>query len=588
MDLGLIEGQKKNPNLGLTQMGWGVSTVIDLFDLKTDEAFAALDGADAPSMTAGGGAEATKMPTVDVWEPPGPIADAFYWSDADIVGIRGPVGSGKTTAHLRSRFRRAIMMPRSTIDGVRRYKVVIARETYRQLWSTTIPSWWEVMPKAMGKWAGGRGDPVTHTLTFEDEHGPIEFTAEFMAFGSSITEIEANIRGVQTTDLALEEADTVAIAVATKGIGRIDRYPQKKHFAGYPPEFQSYGQLSCSYNSPDEDNWTVRVIEGASDDLEAKAVRQSLSDEGVEIQFYRQPGFDEQGCENLHNLGPKYYPRQIALMTAEGRGNDVERLVYNRIGYIRAGDPVFKGTAKTPLYVPNVHKARGELDVIPGEPLRIGLDQGYFGAAVVTQFIRPFQWRFYAELAFKDGSYAPEFGAALKDLLDDRFRGHAVGDVWCDMAGNAKESQEDVTWISQVSEASGLEIMPQMLAGNRVEPRLAVWRAAMQWNSFGTQGLLIDPSCKLLLRGLENDYVWNEDADKTTNSGRRPRKKGVRAADVIDAGGYVMLGESLPDGRPLTSELIGDNGGPPIEQWGGIADAPAAQPYDFDPFAGFV
>lgn len=560
--------------------------MVDIFDLKTDEAFAALDGSDAPNMSAGGGPGAATMPTVDVWEPPGPIADAFYWSDADIIGIRGPVGSGKTTAHLRSRFRRALMMPRSTIDGKRRYKVVIARETYRQLWSTTIPSWWEVMPKAMGKWSGGRGDPVTHSLTFEDENGPIEFTAEFMAFGSTITEIEANIRGVQTTDLALEEADTVAIAVATKGVGRIDRYPPKMHFEGYDLAYKSYGQLSCSYNSPDEDNWTVRVIEGSSDDPEAKQIRQSLSDEGVEIKFFRQPGFDEEGCENLQNLGPKYYPRQIALMTAEGRGNDVERLVYNRIGYIRAGDPVFKGTKDVPMYQPNIHKARGSLDLIPGVPLRIGLDQGFFGAAVITQFIQPFQWRFYAELAFKDGCFAPEFGMALKNLLDDRFTGYAIEDVWCDMAGNAKESQEDVTWISQVSEASGLEIQPQMLGGNRVQPRLAVWRAAMKWNNFGKQGLIIDPSCKLLLRGLENDYVWDQDVDKTTNAGRKPKKKGVRAADVIDAGGYVMLGESLPDGRPLTSELMGHNGGPTLEQIGSMESAPTPEPYDFDPFEG--
>lgn len=559
----------------------------DLFGLKTEEDYAALAGTDVPGMGASGREEARELPRADLWEPPGPIADAFYWSDADVIGIRGPVGSGKTTAHLRSRFRRALMMPRSAIDGVRRYKVVIARETYRQLWATTIPSWWEVMPKAMGKWAGGRGDPVTHTINFEDENGPVEFIAEFMAFGTSPAEVEANIRGVQTTDMALEEADTVPVAVLTKGIGRIDRYPAKKHFAGYEEQYRSYGQMSASYNSPDEDNWTVRVIEGGGDDLEAKQIRTSLNDQGVEIRFFRQPGFDEPGCENLQNLSSKYYPRQIAAMTAEGRGNDVDRLVYNKIGYIRTGDPVFKGSATQPLYRPNVHKARKPLEPIPGIGLRIGLDQGYFGAAVIGQFIAPFQWRIYAELLFKEGSFAPEFGAALRDLLDERFPGYHVEEAWCDMAGNSKESLEDVTWMSQVAAAARIEIEPQALGGNRVEPRLAVWRAAMQWDHFGTQGLLIDPSCKYLLRGLENDYVWAEDADKSENRGRRPKKKGVRAADVIDAGGYMMLGESLPDGRPKTAEMIGDNGGPPIDNWdepdGGSGDAG----YDFNPMEGF-
>ncbi len=553
----------------------------DLFNLERENYYASLAGEDVAGMV-GGEREARDLPHVDRWEPPGPVADAFYWSDADVIGIRGPVGSGKTTAHLRSRFRRAVQSPRSVIDGKRRYKVVIARETYRQLWATTIPSWWEVMPKSMGRWAGGRGDPVTHTLEFDDQWGRVEFIAEFMAFGTSISEVEANIRGVQTTDLALEEADTVPVAVMTKGVGRIDRYPAKSHFEGYTPAQKSYGQVSASYNAPDEDNWTVRVIEGSNLDTEGAAIRKSLDDEGIGIQFFRQPGFDEPGCENLQNLSEKYYPRQIAAMTAEGRGNDVERLVYNRIGYIRIGDPVFKGSAKSPLYQPNVHRCRSSLVPVAGVGLRIGLDQGYFGAAVIGQFIRPFQWRIYAELLFKEGSFAPEFGAALRELLDERFRGYSVDECWCDMAGSSRESQEDVTWMSQVADASGLEIQPQVLGGNRVEPRLAVWRAAMQWQHFGNPGLLIDPGCKYLLRGLENDYVWDQDADKAENRGRKPKKKGVRAADVIDAGGYMMLSESLTDGRPKTAELIGDNGGPPLDGW---YDAPANDdPYEFHPF----
>ena len=103
------------------------------------------------------------------------------------------------------------------------------------------------------------------------------------------------------------------------------------------------------------------------------------------------------------------------------------------------------------------------------------------------------------------------------------------------------------------------------LGGNRIEPRLAVWRAAMDWDAMGEQGLIIDPSCRLLRRGLENDYVWAQEVDKAENRGRIPKKKGCRAADVIDAGGYMMLSESLPDGRPGTADLIGHNGGPTLD-----------------------
>jgi hypothetical protein len=532
--------------------------MVDLFRLRdaTEDDWRALDGAAAPGMAKAGVEEAREFPHVNLWKPPGPVADAFFRCDDDVTGIRGPVGSGKTTAHLRSRIRRAQMMPRSCIDNLRRYKVGIVRATYRQLWSTTIPSWWEVMPKGMGKWAGGRGEPVTHTIRFEDRHGPIEFIAEFLAFGESPAEIDANIRGAQFTDMALEEADTNPVAVFTKGITRIDRYPSKDHFAHLPPELRSYGQVSCSYNAPDEDNWTVRVLEGQASekDAEAREVRAALAEEQIAIRFFRQPGFDEPGVENLQNLSPKYYPRAIASMRAEGRGNDVERLVYNRIGFVRIGEPVF-----LKHYRRNRHRSPVPLRPVPGVPLRIGLDQGYFGAAVIGQFLAPFQWRILAELVFKEGSFAPEFGRALRELLDTRFPGHPVyNPAFCDMAGTQNESLEDVTWMTTVAAAARLRIEPQRLGGNRIEPRLAVWRAAMDWDHFGDPGLLIDPSCTFILRGLENDYVWSQEADKAENRGRIPKKRGVRAADAIDAGGYMMLAESLPDGRPLTAALAED------------------------------
>lgn len=556
-----------------------------LMDTQGEDAFREIAGAQAPDMTwRGVSVDAREFPHVELWKPPGPVAAAFFMSDADVIGIRGPVGSGKTTAHLRSRIRRARMMPRSGIDGVRRYKVVIARETYRQLWSTTIPSWWSVMPKRLGQWAGGRGDPVTHMIRFEDAHGPIEFIAEFMAFGSAPAEIDANIRGVQATDLALEEADTNPVAVFTKGITRIDRYPEPDHLAHLPRALQSYGQVSASYNAPDEDNWTVRVIEGAGADAEARQVRDTLAEQGIRIEFFRQPGFDEPGCENLHNLGPKYYPRAMAAMRAEGRSNDVERLIYNRIGFVRVGDPVFAKHFRR-----HVHRSPVPLAPIPGVPLRIGLDQGYFGAAVIGQFVRPFHWRILGELVIADGSFAQDFGAALREMLDTRWPGHPIyRPAFCDMAGSQTESLEDVTWMNTVAAAARLDIEPQRLGGNRIGPRLAVWRAAMDFDHFGEPGLLIDPGCKWLLRGLENDYVWAQDAEKAENGGRVPKKRGVRAADAIDAGAYMMLGESLPDGRPLTAALAEDarEGAGRARDGGDSWGQPAPAGYDFNPVEG--
>ncbi len=571
---------------------------LDMTKLQSEEDFAGLDARDALRFHVPGAAEAVDLPYLKDWKPPGPVADAFFWSDAGIIGIRGPVGSGKTQTHLKSRLRRALMMPRSNIElmpalsgemvGVRHYKVVIARATYRQLWQTTIPSWWECFPKHMGTWSGGRGDPVTHRIEFDPGDGSIVFVCEFLAFGQSPGEIEANMRGVQTTDLGLEEADTCDPSVVSIGSGRVKRYPALEHFKetdqfeAYSDEEASYGQISCSYNAPDEDNWTVRLLEGGEGDASTTAMMEEFRAQGVSIDFFRQPGFGEDGAENLQNLRSGYYELQRAIMTAEGRSNDIERLIENRVGFVRLGDPVF-----LKHFDKSHHIAKGPLEPVKGHPIRIGLDQGYFGAAVITQFFDPFQWRFLAELCFEEGSFAPQFGAALRDLLDERFFGLRIEGAYCDIAGSSRESLENVTWTNEVSQAARIEIEPQPLGGNRIAPRLAVWRAALDYNVMGQQGFLADRSCRLLRRGLANDYVWAQDPDKAANAGRVPKKRGVRASDVIDAGGYVMLSESLPDGRPKTATLIGHNGGPAMDgdEWFG-APPPKAESYSIDPMEG--
>jgi hypothetical protein len=515
----------------------------------TDDQAAALSGMNANEAIASLSLahEADKLPDLDAPTFPGPIAEAYYWSDDDIVGIQGPVGSGKTTTKMRRKLRRAIEMPQSVLTGVRDYKVLFIRQTYRQLWSTTIPSYLETFPKSLGEWSGGRGDPVTHKIQFEDEHGPIHFTAEFMAFGDDII---ASMRGVQATDIDLNEADTMPVDILTVGIGRIDRWPARSHFTGLPAELRSYGQIDCDFNAPDEDNWTFRVFH---DEEERNRIASQLSaslPEGarpIRISFFNQPGYGQPGCENLQNLGPAYYARQVAAMKLAGRGDMIDRLVFNRVVYLRAGDPVFRREFNR-----RVHVSDQPLELVHGEPLRIGLDQGFKGAAVIGQFIRPFHWRIYAELHFpEERLLARTFGLRLADLLQsDRFRGFRVQAAWGDMAGEHGASQaaeENASWNRLVAEAAGILVRPQRIGTNRIQPRLEAMRAALEFLEAGQPGLVIDPSCKFLNRGLEARYVWTEEVNASGDKRKIPDKS-FTEANVIDATQYLMLSEVRGDG----------------------------------------
>jgi hypothetical protein len=546
---------------------------------------AAMGAAEAIATLEGGRAD-SKMPDIADSDFPGPIAEAFFWDDGDIVGIQGPVGSGKTTTLLKSRLRRAMMMPRSSIDGIRHYKLLAIRETYRQIWATTIPSYLESFPKNLGEWSGGRGAPVTHRILFDDGEGPIEFITEFMAFGDDII---ASMRGVQTTDIWLNEADTMPVDAMSVGIGRIDRWPGLKHFEGYPAELQGYGQIVCDFNAPDEDNWTFTVFHNVEErmrmaELMSQAIADAAKEKGlasgktVRIEFYNQPGYGQPGCENLQNLSPSYYPRQIASMTLSGKGDQLDRLVYNKIVYLRAGEPVFKREFNR-----RIHVAEATLVPLQGVPLMIGLDQGFKGAAVIAQFLEPHHWRIYAELHFPaERLMAAEFGRRLANLLESRFPHHRVDGAWGDMAGEHGASQaadENDTWNRIVSKAARIQIRPQRIGTNRLQPRLEAIRAALEFMHGGQPGWLIDPSCKFMIRGFEARYVWTDEINASGDKRKVPDKR-MPEANVIDAAQYMALSKhrgnglsniSFPEGK---SALLGHNGGPsmgrPYEPAGGL------------------
>lgn len=525
----------------------------------TDDQVAMLQGQDAKKAidSLSGEFAEGKLPDLGEVSFPGPISERFFWSNDDVIFIQGPVGSGKTTTLMKSRLRRAMEMPRSTIDGVRRYKVLFIRETYRQLWSTTIPSYLEAYPKELGKWSGGRGDPVTHVISFNDGYGPIEFIAEFMAFGDDII---ASMRGVQTTDIVLNEGDTMPVDILTVGIGRIDRWPARQHFAGLPLDLQSYGQIVGDMNAPDEDNWTFTVFH---DEDERKRMADLLTAElpegtkPITIEFCNQPGYGEPGCENTQNLSPSYYPRQIASMQLAGRGDMVDRMVRNKVTYLRVGDPVWRREFQR-----RIHVSDGPLTFIPDLPLLIGLDQGFKGAAIIAQCEGFYRWRILGEMHFPDDRLmAQVFGQRLADMIETRWPQARIEAGWGDMAGEhgaSHAADENATWNMMVGRAANFRVRPQRIGTNRIQPRLEAVRAALEAPiEAGAPGLLIDPSCRFLIRGFEARYVWKEETDNSGDKRKIPDKS-FTEANVHDALQYLLLsGHSANGSSPYAKRMPG-------------------------------
>ena len=109
------------------------------------------------------------------YRPPGPVAARFHRSNAGIRGIMGPVGSGKSVTCCMEIMLRAIAQA-SGVDGKRKTRWAIVRNTYPELKSTTIKTWTDWFPEevfGLIKWDA----PITHRIAFDDVEMEVLFLA---------------------------------------------------------------------------------------------------------------------------------------------------------------------------------------------------------------------------------------------------------------------------------------------------------------------------------------------------------------------------------------------------------------------------
>lgn len=420
--------------------------------------------------------------------PPGPIASAFIRAlprgpggGAGVKWIFGPIGSGKTRSAFAFALGGAACQPRSPIDGIRRYKWAIVRKTYRDLWRATIPSWWKQVPRELGDWAGGKGEPAQHALLFRLPDGSeLELLVDFLALGDN-QDIQDLVAGYEPSAWILDEADQLGVEAIGACIGRAGRYPDKSTHG----EPRWFGVVAVS------NAWEA-------DDDELMALYEH-SPEGV--MFFRQPGGFSPGAENLINLPTGYYEGQIKLLEATGQAWKRRQLIDNEFGYSRDGKPVFE-----PSFATDFHVSRVPLAYNPERPLIIGADAGRKPAAIIGQDDEHGQWRLLAELV-AIGMAAPEFGRQLARLLHERFgRLALVPQGWGDPASaNATESSDD-SWMIIVGRESGVRFRPAP-GGNAIDLRLAVVEDALCAPiGGGRPGLIIDPSCPVLIRAFASGY----------------------------------------------------------------------------------
>jgi hypothetical protein len=445
--------------------------------------------------------------SVRSYQSPGPVASAYLMDRTNTVRfMMGPFGSGKTNVNFFDKLKCAMEMPKCTRGGPERvgnryYRHVELRDTYQNLWGTTIKSWnvgW--FSKEVGKWSGGDGRRATHELIFDmPDGGKLYFEIIFQAMQDQ--DIESALRGIEPTSVNLGEADLMAGDILTYASGRVlqQRYPRKDWF---DEGQQYYTSVTGDLNPPDVDSWIYNIFE-------------EIRPEGHKI--FKQPSGRGPLGENRSAIGREIYER-MARENAH-RPWWVRRMVDGQYGFSREGEPVY------PEYDDATHCAESALQPLAGLKLRLSFDQGIRGPAMlVKQWTPSGQLRVLNE--YIPGRIGPTgFGMGCKRMLESEYRGFAIERAAGDPAGFSGGDTEngDKSMFQTVEGIIGAPIFPA--ESQELDIRQDGVRQLLRHRIDGkTPAILISPVCKMLRKGFNSHYRYKKRRGSEVGTDPTPEK----------------------------------------------------------------
>lgn len=434
------------------------------------------------------------------YTPPKTLRE-FMLSPARLRAIRGPVGSGKTTACIMEMLRRsAEQAPDAT--GVRRTRWVIVRNTLPQIKTTCLVSIEQLLRPIMDF----RVSDNTVHVRFND----VESSWLLLPLDT-----EDNVRrllSLEVTGAWVSEFREVEPEIVKAVLSRVNRYPSKMlggaTWAGVVMETNSFSEDSPWYEELElklPPNWSYHV----------------------------QPGARDPGAENIENLPPGYYPD---LIDANINSPDwIEQYIDNKIGPSLSGQAVFAKVFKH-----DFHTAE-QLNPDFTRPLVIGMDTGRNPAAAVMQLDARGRVLIHGSLYGENMGIENFIAQKLKPALFEWFG--AMGRVFVSVDPAARQR-------SQIGEESVMDAIKRLgfqvvlAPTNQIAPRLRVVEKYMQTALDGKAGLLLDKRRNEdLLRALMHSYRYPRNKEGVL---QELPEKSHPWSDLADALQYGLLALNSP------------------------------------------
>ena len=467
------------------------------------------------------------------YRPDGETLRRFLLDESLVKGIRGPIGSGKSVACCIEVFRRAAAQaPDAT--GWRRSRWAIIRNTNPQLKTTTIKTWLHWFPEdRFGRfnWA----PPYTHHIKVGDPRAgtAIDLEVLFVPLDSA-----ADVRKLLSLDLTgvwINEAREIEKTILDNVIPRTNRYP------GRADGGCTWHGVIMDSNSMDDDHWWP-IVSGEA------AIPEWMSEEDAlalvrpdNWSFYTQPPAmlerrDQTGrigyvmnpmAENLNNLPVNYYHDAISGKTKQW----IDMYVMNRLGLDITGRPVYSN------FNLDFHVAKHPIPFRPDLGVLVGCDFGLTPAGVILQRMPNGSYHVLKEVVTTDTG-ARRFARAMKTAIMARCPNAKSVQSTGDPAGDQRSSTDETT-VFQILRDEGFPVIPAY--SNDPAIRIETVDSVLGRAIDGAPGLLVDPSCKVLIKGFAGGYTYARMAGDMNQHEPRPDKRN-RYSHIHDALQYALLG----------------------------------------------
>jgi hypothetical protein len=429
------------------------------------------------------------------WYPPGPVSRQYLLDDGFIVGIRGPFGSGKsvtTVIKLLMNVQEQMKHNRGK-DGWARRRTAIIRNTYPELRTTTMNTFFAWVPKHIGHWRDA-GPPALHIV---DKENKLDWEILFVALDRP--DDLKKLLGIELSDVWINEAREVPKAILDGLTGRIGRYPAIWQGGC------ARAQIIMDTNPPDTDHWWYVLAENDISNEKNRLIIQSVI-EAQEIlrergflrkdqkmfSFYAQPSGRTAAAENIRNLRAGYYEFQMA-----GKDPDwIKVYVDGDYGFVMDGKPVY------PEYKDQFHCR--DFPALRGVGFRLGFDFGLTPAASVSQRAGNGRWLVHDEFTTEDTGIVT-FAQNLKRFLSEKYPDAKFVSMRGDPAGDAVTPEESTCF--KILIAGGFKIAAPAPTNDPVRRREGM-KYLLKTVVDGEPAIAIHTRCNMIRKGLAGGFHY--------------------------------------------------------------------------------